>query len=492
MKNTIRVFFKILIFVFFFLVLFFNISNIFRRKENWRGDFSAIKEFYKYKKKSFDVIFLGTSHTYAGISNWKLWNDYGIASYNFANSFQSFPLTYFMLEEAIRQQTPKLVVVDLFGLVLPDDTVHSLGMNHNNLDYIHLNKPKVNAINALVDKNRRGEFFCSLIEYHSRWSNLKKKDFLPLEHRGLGSDLFFETRKLSSFEIVKDYNIENMNLEYFSILEKMINLCKSKKVDLLFTILPYHAPSKPNGTKFNSIDQQRIFNKANNFILTKNAKALNLFHCLEEISFDWNRDMRDSSHLNISGANKVTSYIGKYIKENYSIPDRRSDSQYKNFEAKYELYKHEILGKELRNIKDFYSYINFLAQNMDKYLIIISGKDTVTREDVDLSNKSLMEEINLNFDVNYRESYIALINQGNLLVEKKSKETLMYKLKIDNLPISVMSSNWNTKNIAGIKIDGIEKRIDKRGLSIVVYDKKLKDTIDSVVFDIYDNAKCYR
>lgn len=495
MKHIINIILKIIIFIFFFLIFYSYTSKLFMHKENWRGDLSAIKSFYKHKKKTLDVVFLGSSHVYAGISNWQLWNEHGIASYNFSNSSQSLQMTYFMLEEVIRTQKPELIVIDLFGLVLPSNE-SSEGLNHANLDYIPLSRVKNKAINFFI-KKKKSEFFCPLIKYHSRWMSLKKKDFLPLEHRGLGSDLLFETRKNTSFEII-DNNISeiNINPEHLLVLKKMINLCQNKKINLLFTILPYHAPSKPNDIKITHVEQQKIFNSINKFLLEKGIRYLNFFHLLEDISFNWERDMNDTSHLNIEGARKITSFLGKYIKTNYNIPDKRNDSYYINWWKKYELYKHDILKKKLKTTNNISNYIDILSKNLSNYLIIISGKDTIIQENINSNNifLELIKKINLckDFTVDFRESYIAVINQGDIYIEKKSKDTLKYDFKIDNKTISIISSNWGKENIASIKIEGIEERINKRGLGIVIYDKILKETIDNVVFDIYDNAKCYR
>lgn len=45
--------------------------------------------------------------------------------------------------------------------------------------------------------------------------------------------------------------------------------------------------------------------------------------------FDWTTDTKDAgSHLNLSGAQKATAYLGAYLKEHYDLPDRRLDSSY--------------------------------------------------------------------------------------------------------------------------------------------------------------------
>ena len=47
---------------------------------------------------------------------------------------------------------------------------------------------------------------------------------------------------------------------------------------------------------------------------------------LMDIGIDWLTDTRDKgNHLNYSGAKKTTAVLGKYLEENYTLPDRRED-----------------------------------------------------------------------------------------------------------------------------------------------------------------------
>ena len=67
---------------------------------------------------------------------------------------------------------------------------------------------------------------------------------------------------------------------------------------------------------------------------------LNLLHYLDDISFNYDTDLRDPAHCNRSGAEKITAYLGAYIKENYQIPDRREDPTYAPaWDAAYEAYR---------------------------------------------------------------------------------------------------------------------------------------------------------
>lgn len=48
-----------------------------------------------------------------------------------------------------------------------------------------------------------------------------------------------------------------------------------------------------------------------------------------ELQMDWSRDSKEQGdHLNVYGAIKVSRYLGKYLKSNYNLPDRRMDKEF--------------------------------------------------------------------------------------------------------------------------------------------------------------------
>ena len=72
-----------------------------------------VKGFYEEPKNSLDVIFMGNSDVYRGISPITLWDEYGIASYNFVSSGQRMWTAYYTLEESLKYQKTKLIVLNM-------------------------------------------------------------------------------------------------------------------------------------------------------------------------------------------------------------------------------------------------------------------------------------------------------------------------------------------------------------------------------------------
>lgn len=75
---------------------------------------STYQGFYQMEKDSVDVLFLGSSCAAAGLNPQEFYDSYGIRSYNLGCEGQSLLTSYYWLEEALRFQSPKVVVLEVF------------------------------------------------------------------------------------------------------------------------------------------------------------------------------------------------------------------------------------------------------------------------------------------------------------------------------------------------------------------------------------------
>ena len=99
--------------------------------------------FYHMRKNTVDVLFLGTSNTYCAFSPDELYRRYGIRSYNLAGSQQSMLTSYYWLEEALRTQKPKVVVLDVFYAFY---NTGNEGSFHKAFDFMRWSDIKVPAL----------------------------------------------------------------------------------------------------------------------------------------------------------------------------------------------------------------------------------------------------------------------------------------------------------------------------------------------------------
>lgn len=61
---------------------------------------------------------------------------------------------------------------------------------------------------------------------------------------------------------------------------------------------------------------------------------------LGEVGIDWKTDSLDKGdHLNLSSAQKVTKYLGEYLKLAYELPDHRGEAFYAAWDKEEEEYR---------------------------------------------------------------------------------------------------------------------------------------------------------
>ena len=67
---------------------------------------------------------------------------------------------------------------------------------------------------------------------------------------------------------------------------------------------------------------------------------------LEEVGTDWATDSLDKGdHLNLSGAKKVSQYLGEYLSTRYDLPDQRNEKRYVGWQKAEKDYIEKFYGK---------------------------------------------------------------------------------------------------------------------------------------------------
>lgn len=250
----------------------------------------------KEEPETLDVLVVGDSLSYTTVSPMTLWNEYGIAAFDCGQAGQKIQETYRMLELAFETQSPKLVMLETNTLF----------------------RKFKGAEGIQEDVEYWGNTMIPLLEYHDVWKNILGSRVFPEEnYKGFSfrvsvepfeGDNYMETtqRKAKIHDATKSY------------MERIQKLCKENGAELLL----FSAPSPLN------------YNYKRHKAMKKYAKAceipyLNLNLKVDELQLDWAKDSLDGGdHLNLSGAEKATEYLGAYLKEHYELADHREEKAY--------------------------------------------------------------------------------------------------------------------------------------------------------------------
>lgn len=306
-----------------------------------------IKGFYEEPKNSLDVIFMGNSDVYRGISPITMWDEYGIVSYNFVSSGQRMWTAYYMLEEALKYQKPKLIVLNMDSAF---NESHSSESNYRKVfDNMKLSKNKIEAITDPAFGNSKNDilsYIFPVTRYHSRWSELKETDFLEaynnskFPYKGMDLTTVVEAYIDECEYMNKDHSnkvIGKKNAEY---LDKIVKVCKEKNIQLLLIELP-------------SADSwsQDLSNKTIEFANKYDLEFIDMNLNFNEFGFDWKTDTSDGGdHLNVYGAEKVSKYLGKIIQEKYNISNRKNEVIYEEWNKDSETYHNDKKTLEENNL----------------------------------------------------------------------------------------------------------------------------------------------
>jgi hypothetical protein len=263
------------------------------------------------KKNTIDVLVAGDSESYTSVSPMDLWDRAGIAAYDCGQPGQRIQETYYILKTVFRTQSPKLVLFETNTMFRDPGFLKNVQLS--------LTEPLA--------------YHFPVIKYHNAWKALfdgpggPKKSYKGFEIRD----------KVVSYEGDEEYMKETKDKAQIPevvriYMEKIKRLCEKNGADLLLVSAP--SPKNYNYKKHNSLEE---------YARENDLPYVDLNMKFRDIGIDWKMDSYDrGDHLNISGARKVTAYIGEYLADNYDLPDRRNDDGWREWDDLAREYLEEL------------------------------------------------------------------------------------------------------------------------------------------------------
>jgi len=305
---------------------------------------AMIEEYYK-ETEGHDVLFIGDCEVYENFSTMTLWEEYGITSYIRGSSQQLIWQSYYLLEETLKYEKPKVVVFNVLSLKY--NKPQKEAYNRMTLDGMKWSMSKVNDIKASMTEDEDFiDYVFPILRYHSRWQELTSDDlkFLFEKEPVTVNGYYLRTDIMPQGEFpdpmpLDDYAFGENAMMY---LDKMTALCKDEGIELILIKAPIEYPYW-----YPEWDEQ-----VSSYAEENGLTYINMIPLSEEIGLDMSHDTYDAGlHLNVYGAEKLASYFGQYLVDNYGLEDHRNDPKYtKIYEEKIMLYNKMI--EEMNNITE--------------------------------------------------------------------------------------------------------------------------------------------
>lgn len=319
---------------------------------------SMVEEFYK-EELPHEVLFIGDCEVYENFSPITLWENYGITSYIRGSAQQLVWQSYYLLEDALRYETPKVVVFNV--LALKYDKPQNEAYNRMSIDGMRWSSSKVGAIRAsMTDDESFIDYVFPLLRYHSRWSELTGDDFKHIFFKDLvthaGYYMRVDVKPQTGFpdpRPLADYTLGSNAMEY---LDKITALCKEKGISLILIKAPTEYPHW-----YDEWDEQIV-----SYAEENGLPYFNYIDLRDEIGLDMSVDTYDAGlHLNTQGAEKMADYFGRYLTENYDLTDHRADKKYSAVWAEKVAYYNSMKAKQYAELEEYGHLVSFGANAIE-------------------------------------------------------------------------------------------------------------------------------
>ena len=320
---------------------------------------SFTEEYYK-EKVPHDVLIFGDCDAYENFSPIKMYEEYGISSYIRGSGQQYIWQSYYLLKDALRTETPKVVVVSIHNMQ-NESPKRDEAYNRMTLDGMRWSKDKVDAINASM---RPEETFLSyvfpILRYHYRWNELNKNDFKhvfskdKVSHNGYYMRCDVDPQGILPKPMPRiSYKFDDYSMYY---LDQIRLLCEEKGITLLLVRAPIEYGW------FKQWDKN-VEEYAAKYGLT----YINFNDYRKDMDIDMTKDTYDKGqHLNIYGAEKLSVFFGKYLMDNYALTDYRTVPEVSKEYEKDIAFYNWMREDQLAEIEKYGKLISYGANAIDK------------------------------------------------------------------------------------------------------------------------------
>lgn len=357
---------KSLAFLLIFFGLLFHISNVLRPEVTIQGNNERLGMLgiYAEPKNTIDVLYFGSSDATAFWSPFTAYEQAGFTSYTYGKSMMRASMFEDMLDEALKTQSPSLVIVSLRTILQSGDTVEEAALRSvtDSLPYSTLNRwkmifrnhGKIILSDNAIENEGTGEptkglfaeipFYFDIMKYHDNWQHIWEGSY---HYRGLGrfssstKGYFVGTgcvpqkRDPSVSQISKSMELSE-GAE--NALHALMQRADRDGFNILFVMPPY----------CESTEDRMHFNRAAALISEAGHTVIDFNDFWNEIGMDAENDFYDPGHTNILGARKFTAFLTDYLSTHYDLPDRRTDPRYAAWQEGLENW-HKTVSDALRN-----------------------------------------------------------------------------------------------------------------------------------------------
>lgn len=304
------------------LAILFGLQRLVMPK--YAGDMieGGFTEEYYEETTPHDVLMVGDCEVYESFSPVDLWRDFGITSYIRGSAQQLVWQSYYLLKDALKYETPKVVVFNVQALMHAEPQKEEY--NRMTLDGMRWSGVKLDAVRAsMLDEENLVDYIFPILRYHSRITQLTREDIDYYgRHKKVSHNGYYMRVDAAPYvdgiwfeEEPEDYTFGQMPVEY---LDKMRILCESEGIAFVLVKAPSVSP-----VWYDEYEEQVV-----SYAEKYDLPYINYLKLLNETGIDYDTDTYDMGlHMNLSGAKKMTAYLGSFLVSKYDLKSHAGDME---------------------------------------------------------------------------------------------------------------------------------------------------------------------
>lgn len=288
-----------------------------------------VRGFYLEDKDSLDVVFMGASDVFTGVSSGLAYDEFGFTSYPFATDSASIEIWKSQVVDIMKTQHPKCIVIEINGaLYKEDDKFYDDASLRKYLDGTPLSINKLETLSNVKLKDNYFDYVFPFIKYHGEYQKVPRnlRENIYYQAQGYaklrGFTTYTDILSVKNLMYPDDDKLLPLNENAKRMLIDFLSYCKQNiNTNIIFIRLPHLI------TDTTSLERCYRCNTASRIIQENGFEFLNLETNYGEIDLDVSHDFYNEDHLNVYGAEKFTRYLGQLLVEKYNLESNRLTSK---------------------------------------------------------------------------------------------------------------------------------------------------------------------
>ena len=318
---SLKVFIKIILFVFIFIILSFFTAFVLKDDAN---SYSRVLIHEFYNQKNIDILFCGASHVSHGMNPDIADKEFGKSIFNTGTPSQGINGTYAIIRQALKSYKISRIYLETDFAVACRDGRKKAGMGKSDFivqsflrnffikkDFIFENSSPNTLLNAVLPIGKDKLMTLSPKKVFLKLKTIINGDYFKYEYKmekagyaGKGCVLNYEKIENGSFS--NDYfepPFKSISDYWKNYVEKIIKLCEESDVEIIFYSMPcsdFYLHEKG--------DYNIFYNEMKKYITSLGFEYYDFNLCKEEFSMN-DEDYFDDNHLNINGIDKFSRFF---------------------------------------------------------------------------------------------------------------------------------------------------------------------------------------